>query len=77
MLLTFPKNLLKFEEPTRCTRSALIFLSLRANRSTNILAGIPVNSFIRFQPEMESGMKNSVPDKLETASNLKFSVPAM
>ena len=44
MLLTVPKTLLKFEELTRCTRSALIFFSFRAKRSFNIL----VNSFIRF-----------------------------
>ena len=72
MLLTVPKNLLMFEETMRCTRSALIFLSLRAKRSFNIPAGIPVNSFIRFRPETESGMKNPVPEKLDPESNLKF-----
>ena len=77
MLLTVPKNLLKFEEPMRCTRSSLIFLSLRAKRSFIIPAGIPVHSFIRFQPETESGMKNPVPDKPEPESNLIFPVPAM
>ena len=77
MLLTVLKNLLKFEEPMRCTRSALIFFSLRAKRSINIPAGIPVNFFIRFRPETESGMKNPVPDKPEPESNLKFPVPAM
>ena len=63
MLLTVPKNLLKFEEPMKCT--------------INIPAEIPVNFFIRFRPETESGMKNPVPDKPETESNLKFPVPAM
>ena len=77
MLLTVPKNLLNFEELMRCTRSALIFFSLMAKRSIDILAGIPVNSFIRFRPETKSGMKNLVPDKPETESNLKFPVPAM
>ena len=77
MFLTVPKNLFKFEEPMRCTRSALIFLSLRAKRFFNIPAGIPVNSFIRFRPETESGMKNPVPDKPEPESNLNFTVPAM
>ena len=77
MLLTVPKNLLKFEEPMRCTKSALIFSSLVAKRSINIPAGIPVNSFFRFRPETESGMKNPVPDKPEPESNLKFPVLAM
>ena len=61
----------------RCLRSALIFLSFRAKRSFNIPAGIPVNSFIRFRLETESGMKNPVPDKPEPESNLKFPVPAI
>ena len=61
----------------RCTRNAPIFLSLRVKRSFNIPAGIPVNSFIRFRPETERGMKNPVLDKPETESNLKFPVPAM
>ena len=61
----------------RCTRSALIVFSLRAKRSIKIPAGIPVNFFIRFRPETESGMKNPVPDKPEPESNLKFPVPAM
>ena len=77
MLLTVPKNLLNFEELMRCTRSALIFYSLRAKRSIDIPAGIPVNSFIRFQPETESGMKNPVPVQREPESNLIFPVPAM
>ena len=77
MLLIVPKNLLKFEEPMRCTRSALIFLSLRAKRSIDIPARILVNFFFRFRPETESGMKNPVPDKPKPESNLKFPVPAM
>ena len=77
MLLTVPKTPLKFEELMGCTRSALIFFSLMAKMSINIPARIPVNSFIWFRPETESGMKNSVPDKPEPESNLKFPVPAM
>ena len=59
-----------------CPRSALIFFSLRAKRSFKIPDGISVNSFIRFRLETESGMKNPVPDKPETESNLN-PVPAM
>ena len=36
--------------------------TMRAKRSINIPAGIPVNSFIRFRPETDSGMKNPVLD---------------
>ena len=52
MLLTVSKNLLKFEEPMRCARSALIFFSLRAKRSINILARIPFSGSCRKQNQV-------------------------
>ena len=77
MLLTVPKNLFKFDKPMGCTKNALIFFRFWAKTSINIPTGIVVNSFILFRPDMESGTKNPVLDKLEPESNLKFPVSAM